>query len=47
MARRILGYHRLGYRGLCVGCKAPFVGKGDRCQPCADKLRLRHKRKRR
>jgi hypothetical protein len=34
-----------GYRGICIRCKAPFIGKGDRCQQCADDLRKRRKRK--
>jgi hypothetical protein len=40
-------YWWLSYRGTCVRCKAPFIGKGDRCQHCADDLRHRRKRKRR
>jgi hypothetical protein len=41
----IYGYTRVGYRGLCVRCKAPFIGKGDRCSKCADELRVRRRRK--
>jgi hypothetical protein len=39
------GFKRAGYRGLCVVCKAPFIGKGDRCQYHRDELVIRRRRK--
>jgi rRNA maturation endonuclease Nob1 len=33
------------YRGICIRCKSPFVGPGDRCQSCADDLRKRRRPK--
>jgi hypothetical protein len=47
MARHIYGYTKVGYRGLCIRCKAPFIGKGDRCPSCADELRRRTTTRRR
>jgi rRNA maturation endonuclease Nob1 len=41
------GFTRLSYRGLCVACHRPFVGKGDRCPDCYRALRTRQRRKRR
>jgi rRNA maturation endonuclease Nob1 len=41
------GFTRLAYQGLCIGCHRPFIGKGDRCQDCAQRLRERKRRKRR
>ena len=32
-------------QGTCVVCHSRFVGPGDRCQDCRDKLRQRRKRK--
>jgi hypothetical protein len=32
-------------QGHCVGCHNRFVGPGDRCQPCQQKLRQRRRRK--
>jgi rRNA maturation endonuclease Nob1 len=34
------------FQGRCHACKNVFVGPGDRCPSCRDKLRLRRKRKR-
>jgi rRNA maturation endonuclease Nob1 len=42
---KIYGFHRVGLQGLCVGCHRPFIGKGDRCQSCAQDLRKRKRRK--
>jgi rRNA maturation endonuclease Nob1 len=39
------GFTRLSYRGVCVSCRRRFVGKGDRCQDCAQRLRDRKRRK--
>jgi hypothetical protein len=33
--------------GFCIGCMRQFIGPGDRCPPCREKLRQRRKRKRR
>jgi len=38
---RLLGHTQ----GWCHVCRRPFVGPGDRCPACRDKLRLRRKRK--
>jgi hypothetical protein len=32
-------------QGYCVACHARFIGPGDRCPPCRDKLKQRRKRK--
>jgi rRNA maturation endonuclease Nob1 len=34
-------------QGRCVSCYNQFVGPGDRCPACAQKLRQRKRRKRR
>jgi hypothetical protein len=41
----IYGFHRAGLQGLCVGCRKPFIGKGDRCPGCTDALRRRKRHK--
>jgi hypothetical protein len=34
-------------QGYCRACRAKFVGPGDRCPPCAQRLRERKRGKRR
>jgi rRNA maturation endonuclease Nob1 len=31
--------------GYCIGCRREFVGPGERCQDCQQKLRARKRRK--
>jgi hypothetical protein len=45
MGKGNFGFVRLGFQGICVGGHRPFIGKGDRCQDCQQRLRLRRKRK--
>jgi hypothetical protein len=45
MGKHTYGFVRLGLQGVCIGCKNRFVGKGDRCQNCAERLRQRRRRK--
>jgi hypothetical protein len=33
--------------GYCIACRNQFIGPGERCQPCQQKLRDRKRRKRR
>jgi rRNA maturation endonuclease Nob1 len=33
------------FQGACIGCGTRFVGPGDRCQPCQQKLKARKRRK--
>jgi rRNA maturation endonuclease Nob1 len=32
-------------QGRCLSCNNKFIGPGDRCQSCQQKLRLRRRRK--
>jgi rRNA maturation endonuclease Nob1 len=32
-------------QGRCLACKNLFIGPGQRCQPCQQKLRKRKRRK--